>query len=251
MSEVEGEATLDPATAALAERLGHRFARPELLVEALTHRSAIEKAPSRTYERLEFLGDAVLGLVAAQWLFERDPQASEGEMARTRSYLVSRKVLSQASRDLGIGEALRLSEGETRSGGRRKASLLADALEATIGAVYADAGLEAARRVIVPLLAEALERDPDLAGQDAKTTLQEILQARGERLPEYRLPEYRLIEESGPAHERTFAVECWIDGVRMGAGSGGSKKVAERRAALEAMRALQSPGSHGGSGASP
>jgi len=224
--------------AALADRLGHRFARPELLLEALTHRSALEGGPGgRSYERLEFLGDAVLGLIAAEWLGDRHPQAPEGELTRMRSYLVSRKVLSRAASALGVGEALRLSEGEQRSGGRRKASLLADALEAAIGAVYADAGLEAARRVVIPVLEEALERDPDLAGQDAKTRLQEIVQARSGGLPEY-----RLIAEQGPPHDKSFAVECWIEGVRMGAGSGASKKAAERVAALEALRQLEGAG---------
>ncbi|HVS65714.1 MAG TPA: ribonuclease III [Thermoanaerobaculia bacterium] len=235
---------LDAASAALAEGLGHRFARPELLLEALTHRSALDGAAGRSYERLEFLGDAVIGLVAAEWLGEREPEAPEGELARARSYLVSRKVLSHAAKTLGVGEALRLSVGEQRSGGRRKASLLADAFEAVIGAVYADAGLDAARRVIVPVLAAALERDPDLAGQDAKTVLQEIIQARSRELPEY-----RLIEEQGPPHEKSFSVECWIEGVWMGSGSGPSKKIAERRAALEALRALE--GSPPGREASP
>jgi len=229
---------LERTAAALADRFGHRFARPELLLEALTHRSALEGgAGGRSYERLEFLGDAVLGLIAAEWLGDRHPQAPEGELTRMRSYLVSRKVLSRAASVLGIGEALRLSEGEQRSGGRRKASLLADALEAAIGAVYADAGLEVARRVVIPILEEALERDPDLAGQDAKTRLQEIVQARSGGLPEY-----RLIGEQGPPHDRSFAVECWIEGVRMGAGIGASKKAAERVAALEALRGLEGPG---------
>jgi ribonuclease-3 len=232
-----GEQVLHSAAADLERRLGHRFARPELLLVALTHRSAIERRGGESNERLEFLGDAVLGLVAAEWLCAHRPGAQEGELARTRGYLVSRRVLAHAARELGVGEALLISGGEAQSGGRRKSSLLADALEAVIGAVHADAGLEAARAVIEPLLAEALARDPDLAGQDAKTRLQEIIQAR-----EGELPEYRVVEECGPAHERSFAVECWIAGERLGTGTGPSKKMAERRAALEALEVLEGRG---------
>ncbi|HVS12531.1 MAG TPA: ribonuclease III [Thermoanaerobaculia bacterium] len=223
---------LHPEARELAARLGHEFERPSLLLLALTHRSAIEGG-GESYERLEFLGDAVLGLVAVEWLCERRPDATEGDLARTRAYLVSRKVLAGVARRLGLGEALLLSGGEERSGGRHKSTLLADSLEAVIGALYLDGGLERARGLIEPWLAEALARDPDLAGQDAKTRLQEIVQARAGSLPEY-----RLVAEEGPDHDKRFSVECWIGGERMGEGSGGSKKVAERRAALQALHVL-------------
>jgi ribonuclease III len=224
---------LPPRAAELAARLGHEFARPALLLLALTHRSAVEGGGGESYERLEFLGDAVLGLVAAEWLCERRPEAAEGVLARIRAYLVSRRVLAGVARQLDLGEALVLSGGEERSGGRDKSTLLADSLEAVIGALYLDGGLERARAVIEPWLAAALERDPDLAGLDAKTRLQEIVQARAGELPEY-----RLVAEEGPAHDRRFSVECWVGGERMGEGSGGSKKVAERRAALQALQVL-------------
>ena len=237
--KVDGEPPADPAPApeahrALEERLGHRFADTELLSTALTHRSwAAESVTTRTYERLEFLGDAVLGLLAAEWLY-RTVEQPEGELSRLKAYLVSETVLARQAELLGIGDALLLGTGEERSGGRAKGSLLADALEAVLGAIYLDAGLEAARRVAVPLLERALAGYEDAAAADAKTALQEVLQARGAALPDY-----RLVRASGPDHAKTFAVECWAEGQLLGVGTGSSKKRAEKAAAAAALEALQ------------
>ncbi len=218
----------------LEETLGHRFRDPTLLAEALTHRSyANERGLPGHYERLEFLGDSVLGLVAARWLFARFPRYSEGRLSRLKSQVVSTTNLARCARRLDLGAVLKLGVGEERSGGRDKPSLLADAAEAVFGALYLDAGLEVARQVIEPLLAAALEEDPDALIADAKTDLQEWVQARG-----WQLPEYRLVGERGPDHDKEFEVECWLEGRRVGRGEGKSKKVAEQRAAAAALDSL-------------
>jgi ribonuclease-3 len=216
--------------------LGHRFRDPELLRTALTHRSAAHERGDAHYERLEFLGDAVLGLVAAEWLFGTLPEEAEGRLARLKSYLVSARALADWARELGVGGVLVLGAGEERSGGRDKQSLLADALEAVLGAVYLDGGLDAVRAVVRPRLEPTIEREPQVQRQEAKTMLQEALQARGEPLPEY-----RLAEELGPPHERTFRVECWVGERFLGAGEGGTKKAAERAAAVQALLVVESP----------
>jgi ribonuclease-3 len=218
--------------------LGHRFHDPELLRTALTHRSAANERGDAHYERLEFLGDAVLGLVAAEWLFETLPEEAEGRLARLKSYLVSTRALADWARELEVGGVLVLGSGEERSGGREKQSLLADALEAVLGAVYLDGGLDTVRAVVRPRLEASIEREPQLQRQEAKTMLQEALQARGDPLPEY-----RLVAELGPPHERTFHVECWVGERRLGAGEGGTKKAAERAAAEEALRVVESQAS--------
>jgi ribonuclease-3 len=228
----DGDQAAD-AVGALAARLGHAFADPALLVSALTHRSASQEvgdAPS--YERLEFLGDAVLGMVAAEWLYNH-VEAAEGELSRRKGYLVSEPVLAALARRLGLGALLRLGVGEERSGGREKPSLLADALEAVIGALYLDGGLAAARRVVEPLLAGAVAGDRGGAPIDAKTVLQERLQAMG-----HEPPEYRLVDAVGPDHQKRFTVECWAAGRRLGRGEGSSKKRAEQAAAAAALETL-------------
>jgi ribonuclease-3 len=214
--------------------LGHRFRDAALLQRALTHSSAANERGEEHYERIEFLGDAVLGLIAAEWLYRALPEEPEGRLARLKSFLVSTRTLAEWAREIGIGEALVLGAGEERSGGRAKPSLLADAMEALLGAVYLDAGLEAVRGVVVPRLESSRERHPGLDSLEAKTLLQEALQARGEPLPDY-----RLLEELGPPHDRTFRVECWVAERRLGAGEGGSKKAAERAAAEAALRTLR------------
>ena len=162
---------------ALERRLKYRFRAPELLGMALTHRSyANEQGLADHYERLEFLGDAVLGMIAAEWLYDRHPGLPEGELSRLKSYLVSAPVLGRYAQEMDLGEELRLGVGEERSGGRAKRSLLADSLEAVIGAVYLDGGPKAARAVIEPILAAALSARPDsAAASDAKTHLQGFL----------------------------------------------------------------------------
>ncbi|MEM8962675.1 MAG: ribonuclease III [Acidobacteriota bacterium] len=223
-----------PGETDLADRLGHAFADPTLLTLALTHRShSNERGEAENYERLEFLGDAILGLVTAEWLYDRFRDEPEGELAKLKSYLVSAPVIGEQAKGLGVGPLLRLGVGEARSGGREKMSILADAMEALYGALYLDGGLDAARRVIEPWLAKVYdERDQRLL-TDAKTTLQEAAQARG-----WGLPSYRLVAESGPDHAKQFTFDCWIGGRRVSSGVGRSKKIAEQAAAAEALRAL-------------
>jgi len=217
--------------------LGHRFRSRELFDLAITHRSfANERGSIAHYERLEFLGDAVLGLIAGEWLYEHRPTLPEGELSRLKSSLVSAAALGRTARSLGLGDLLRLGIGEERSGGRTKASLLADSMEAVFGAVYLDGGMKAARAVIVPIIERALDgRTADTAA-DSKTALQEAAQGRG-----WQLPEYRLVAQEGPDHEKVFTVECWVRGERMGTAQGPSKKVAEQRAAAEALERLPPP----------
>ncbi|HVT60619.1 MAG TPA: ribonuclease III [Thermoanaerobaculia bacterium] len=226
------------ATTPLERRLGHRFKRPELLDLALTHRSyANERGSEEHYERLEFLGDAVLGLVTGEWLYRRHPELPEGELSRMKAQLVSRTTLARFAAALELGAALRLGVGEERTGGRGKPSLLADSLEGIFGALYLDGGLAAAAKVIHvmlgPMLAVAEGRS-QLLGADAKTRLQEVAQARG-----WELPEYRHTGASGPDHSKVYAVECWVAGRCAGRGQGSSKKLAEQRAAAAALDQLE------------
>jgi ribonuclease-3 len=216
-------------------RLGHRFADPALLVEALTHRSrAVEEGSSLPgNERLEFLGDAVLGLVVAQELLARDPRADEGALSLVRAQAVRKAALAAAARALGVGAWLRLGHGEAASGGRDKDSLLADAFEALLGALYLDGGLEPARAVILRELGALLAGGaPAHGGKDAKTRLQELLQGRGDPAPGY-----RVLAERGAPHAREFEVEVSSGGRVLGTGSGRSKREAEQAAAERALGA--------------
>lgn len=215
-------------------RLGARFRRKALLEKALTHSSyANERGLEKNYERLEFLGDSVLAVVVAEWLFATHPGMPEGGLSELKSYLVSRPVLAEHARAIGLGEVLRLGVGEERSGGRTKPSLLADALESVIGAVFLDRGLKRCRKILIPMLEAALERRQELGLADAKTRLQELAQARS-----WELPEYRLVAEEGPDHRKRFTVACWVGGELRGQGAGRSKKVAEQRAAASALESL-------------
>ncbi len=211
----------------LIDRLGHSFRAPELLRQALTHRSF--GTPHN--ERLEFLGDGVLNCVVAALLFERFPRLSEGHLSRLRASLVNQDTLSRLAGELALGDHLRLGEGELKSGGFRRPSILADALEAIFGAVYLDAGFDAAAcligRVYRPLL-DGL--DPKALGKDPKTLLQEYLQ--GKRLP---LPAYTVVDVSGEAHEQHFRVECIIADFEIRTeGAGASRRAAEQEAARAA-----------------
>jgi ribonuclease-3 len=212
----------------LARALGHEFSRPELMRQSLTHRS--HSSPHN--ERLEFLGDSVLNCVVAAFLFERFPDLREGELSRQRANLVRQDTLADIARALELGECLRLGEGELKSGGFRRPSILADGLEAVFGAVFLDGGFGAARAVIErlfqPLLAQV---DPTASAKDPKTELQELLQAR--KLP---LPHYTLLSTRGEAHAQEFEVECAVValGVRV-AGVGSSRRNAEQAAAREAV----------------
>ena len=193
---------MDISRQRLLNRLGHRFSDPALLDLALTHRSC----GSHNNERLEFLGDAVLGAVVAERLFRRFPNAREGELSRLRSLLVKGTSLAVVARRLELGEQLNLGGGERKSGGHRRDSILADALEAVIGAIYLDAGLETVRQCIERWLTENFQQ---LSGQsrqkDAKTRLQEYLQARGKALPKYQVEAV-----SGEAHNQHFTVSCQV-----------------------------------------
>ena len=234
--------------AGLEKRLGYRFDNRALLARALIHRSAaqhrqdagIEGAAAEHYERLEFLGDAVLGFTAADWLYRALPDRPEGELARRKSFLVSAPVLARAASELGLGEALLLAENEARDGGREKASLLADAFEAVLGAIYLDSDFETARRLARPIIARAWVDREGLDEQDAKTRLQELLQSLARPLPEYVVERHE-----GPEHARTFFVSCRIEGAVAGEGDGPSKKIAERRSALAALQSLEAPGGDG------
>jgi len=218
--------------AELERRLGHRFATPELARQALTHRSY----GASHNERLEFLGDSVLNCTVATLLYERFPALPEGDLSRLRAALVNQSSLSEIARDLGLGDRLRLGEGELKSGGFRRPSILADALEALLGAVYLDAGFEAVRACVERLLADRLERaEKSPVDKDPKTELQEHLQAR--RL---QLPRYAVMKTEGEAHDQTFTVECRVDDLALTAsGSGASRRAAEQAAAAGVLARLE------------
>ncbi len=215
----------------VAQRIGHSFADSRLLKTALTHRSF--GTPNN--ERLEFLGDGVLDCVIAAALFDRHPDLPEGDLSRLRANLVNQNALHQLSIDLKIGEALRLGEGELKSGGALRPSILADALEALFGAVYLDAGFDAARRVIERLYAPLLgSLQPGQFQKDAKTRLQEWLQGRKKSLPRY-----QLLEATGAAHEQRFEVACHIESPSLRTiGHGSSRRIAEQVAAEKALKEL-------------
>ncbi len=212
--------------------IDHAFADPSLLRQALTHRS--HGVPHN--ERLEFVGDAVLNCVVALSLYERFPTLPEGELSRARAHLVNRETLALVARRLGLGNAIELGEGELRSGGSDRTSILADAMEAVFGAVFLDAGFDAARGAIDAAYADLLrEADPATLGKDPKTRLQEWLQSR--RLA---VPEYAIIGTTGEAHAQRFAVECRMAELSIVVqGSGTSRRAAEQDAALKALEAVK------------
>jgi len=213
--------------------LDHSFTDPRLLRQALTHRSY--GGPHN--ERLEFIGDAILNCVVALTLYERHPDLPEGDLSRVRAHLVNKDMLAQVARRLGLGAMIRLGEGEIRSGGAARASILADAMEAVFGAVFLDAGFAEARRTIDAAYADLLrDADPATLGKDPKTRLQEWLQAQ--RLP---VPEYAIVATTGEAHAQHFAVECRIPALAIvAAGSGSSRRAAEQDAAASALAAARS-----------
>jgi ribonuclease III len=235
----------------LETALGHRFLRKDLLARALTHSSLAHELGSQERggvpepnrednERLEFLGDAVIGLVAAESLYRRYPELSEGALTQLRGALVSRKHLAEVAERLDLGKHLRLGRGEERSGGRSKSALLANAMEAIIGAVHLDAGLDEVRRVIEMLVIEpsvSTLREQLLTGRgigDFKSVLQELLQARKQGQPEY-----RTTGESGPDHRKRFFVEARVAGQTLAEGAGRTRKHAEQEAARQAIARLQ------------
>lgn len=213
-------------------QLGHSFADPALLLTALTHRS--HSSPHN--ERLEFIGDSILNCVIARRLYERFPALPEGDLSRLRANLVRQEALHRLALSLSLGDSLRLGEGETRSGGRERPSILADALEAVFGAIWLDGGFTAAEDVISRLYADLLAAiTPGQPNKDAKTRLQERLQGR--RLP---LPTYALVAAAGQAHAQQFVVACVIDklGIRS-EGSGASRRIAEQMAAERALEQME------------
>ncbi|MEL7207019.1 MAG: ribonuclease III [Actinomycetota bacterium] len=218
----------------LAARLGHGFADPDLLLESLTHRSwCAENDDAVSNERLEFLGDAVLGLVVTDRLFELYPGHAEGDLSRMRSTLVSAETLADVAEELELGDDLRLGKGEEATGGRAKRSILADAMEAVIGAVHLDGGADASRRLVLELLAGRIRQAPvEVDSSDHKTSLQELSARRFGRLPRY------AITEDGPDHAKVFTAAVLFDGEEYGRGRGRSKKQAEQAAAAAACARL-------------
>ncbi len=224
---------------ALQRRIGYRFTDAQLLSRALTHRSF----GADHNERLEFLGDAVLSLAISGLLFERFAGSDEGDLTRVRAHLVREDSLHRVAVQLGLPEVLNLGEGEARGGGAQRASILADALEAVLGATFLDGGFDAASELVKGLFGEVIQTT-DVASwsKDAKTELQEWLQAR--RLP---VPTYRISATRGQAHAQTFEVECVVPALNLTeSGEGRSRRVAEQEAArrmLDALKASDRPGS--------
>lgn len=215
----------------LEERIGHRFQRAELLEQALTHRSY--GTPHN--ERMEFLGDSVLGCVVAETLFTQFPALTEGELSRLRASLVRKEALAAVAREVGLAGHLRMGQGESTSGGADRPSILADALEAVYGAAFLDGGYDCARRVVLRTLGKALETSDERTGaKDPKTLLQEILQGRRQSLPVY-----QVLATLGAAHQQTFEVECVVESLGLRAqGQGDSRRAAEQKAAQALLRQL-------------
>jgi ribonuclease-3 len=218
----------------LQRRLGHTFAKPELARQALTHRSF--GTPHN--ERLEFVGDSLLNCSVATLLYERFPRLPEGDLSRLRAALVNQSSLSEVATKLGLGELLRLGEGELKSGGFRRPSILADAVEGVLGAIYLDAGFEAVRATVERLLGERLEsKEGPPVHKDPKTALQEHLQGR-----KLALPRYSVQRTEGEAHDQKFTVECRVDDLGIVAsGQGMSRRAAEQAAAEAVMAQLEKP----------
>jgi ribonuclease-3 len=218
--------------AALEKRLGYRFSNPGLLEQALTHRSY----GAQHNERLEFLGDGVLGCAVAEELYARFPRLPEGKLTRLRASLVREEALAEVARDLDLGAVIRLGEGELANSAEPRASILADALEAVFGAVFLDGGYAAAREALLQTFGSALDKlDPERPAEDAKTQLQELLQARRRQLPEY-----RVVRVQGAAHRQSFEVQCALPDLGIVAtGSGTSRQRAEQQAARAMIEKLE------------
>lgn len=229
---------LENSITELENILGYRFNNKQILVNALTHRSFFHENPEKALdynERLEFLGDSVLGFVIVEYLYLSDGSLTESIMAKAKSYLVKESVLSEIAASLSLGKYLRLGKGEESTGGRTKRSLLADAAEAVFGAVYLDGGYDNARRLILDLFQDKMDMVL-MSGEfhDFKTELQEKTQ-----LLFNSIPEYRIIKQEGEEHKKIFTVNVYIEGRQFGTGFGKSKKEAETSAAQKALRELQ------------
>jgi len=220
----------------LEQRLGYVFHNKELLRQALTHSSyANERKINKTedYERIEFLGDAVLELISSEFLFRKHPEMSEGELTKMRASIVCEPSLAFCARDLNLGSFIFLGKGEEMTGGRNRDSIVSDVMEAIIGAVYLDSGFEEAEKIIHRFVLSDLEHK--VLFYDAKTILQEKMQKKGKDI------QYILIEEKGPEHDKVFSVEVRQDGTVLGKGSGHNKKAAEQQAAYGALLSLFRP----------
>jgi ribonuclease-3 len=215
----------------LYSRIGYTFLEPDNLTKALTHRSA----SSKHNERLEFLGDAILGMVIAKGLYQRFPKQPEGKLTRMRSSLVKGDTLAQVAREFNLGELLLLGPGELKSGGFRRDSILADTVEAIIGAIYLEAGMDKCEALVIQWFKERLDKlDPDAVSKDDKTRLQEYLQGH-----QHPLPLYEVTEIKGKSHDQTFYVECKVTGLENSIlGSGNSRRRAEQQAAKLAFEKL-------------
>ena len=232
------DSRLSPALQALQQRLGHHFAQPELLRRSVTHRSW----GAEHHERLEFLGDAVLSVAVSSLLYERHGDSDEGDLTRVRAHLVREDSLHRVALSLNLPEVLRMSEGETRGGGAQRPSILADAVEGLIGAVFVDGGFEPAQALVQRLFGEVIQATvAENWSKDAKTELQEWLQAR--RVP---VPAYRITATRGQAHAQTFEVECAVATLGLAErGEGKSRRTAEQEAArrlLDTLKASDQPG---------
>ena len=217
---------------AVEQAIGYRFSNRELLGTALVHRSSLTGGGVNN-EKFEFLGDAVLQLAVSDLLMERTPEADEGELSKRRAALVNAKVLAAKATELALGAALRLGKGEEKSGGRRKASILAAAYEAVVGAVYLDGGFSVARDLVARHFAADLDAPRPI---DPKSRLQELTQKRF-----HETPGYSLVRTTGPDHDKAFVAEITIAGRLYGRGEGKSKKEAEQQAALVALAELDGP----------
>ena len=230
---------MEPRLDALQARLGHRFADAVLLQRALTHRSF----GADHNERLEFLGDAILNMAVSDLLYQRFAGSDEGDLTRVRAHLVREDSLHRAALVLGLPEVLRLSEGEARGGGAQRPSILADAVEALIGALYLDGGLPPAARLVRQLFGDLISgTEAESWAKDAKTELQEWLQGR--KLP---VPAYRIVATRGQAHAQTFDVECAVPALGLAEqGEGRSRRVAEQEAARRLLAKLKASDKPGG-----
>ena len=221
----------------LEKKIGYAFKDGGLMTEALTHSSYANENRGRgghSNERLEFLGDSILGMLVAGRLFSRFPDMPEGKMTRLRAELVCEQSLVEVAQELELGRYMRFGKGEELSGGRERPSILADAVEAMLAAVYLDAGLEQAAKFVDGYILRPLETEGENFTTDYKTTLQEIVQQQGGQPIEY-----RIVAESGPDHRKVFDVEVCLDGARAGQGSGRTKKEAEQAAARVALEGLK------------
>lgn len=227
---------LEDSRSTVERALGYTFRDPRCFAEAVTHKSYSNEqmggVPAGHNERLEFLGDAVLELIVSDYIFAHYPGMDEGQLTRIRAEVVNEKSLARIGRHLGLGACLLLGKGEEMSGGRHKTSLIADALEALLGAVFSDGGFEATRSVVLPLVEDSIHKAASRKeGMDFKTRLQEWLQARKQGIPVY-----KLIAAEGPDHKKLFTCQVACEGSVLGQGQGKTKKAAEQEAARQALQ---------------